>query len=121
MTEWNTAELTRLHDVVEILITPAPSGGVEHPGRLVWVLEIDGRVFVRSWKGPNAVWYRDALRTHRAHIAGGEIDVAVALQDSHDVDELVDAAFLAKYPPEYAVQMNLPLARGTTLELFPIR
>ena len=120
MTEWSTAELTRLHDVVEVLITPAPSEGVAHPGRLIWVLEIDGRVFIRSWKGPNADWYRQALQTHRAHIAGGGIGADVVLRVSHDADELIDAAYLAKYSSsEYATQMNLPLARATTLELLP--
>ena len=129
MTQWSAADLISLHDVEEIRITPGPTpapgstpGSTEqtvHPGRLIWVLEIDGRVFVRSWKGPNAVWYRQALLTHRAHIAGDGIDADVLLRESHDADDAVDAAFLAKYPPGEAAQMNVPVPRATTLELLP--
>ncbi len=119
MRQWSTAELTRLREVDEIRITPAPSEESVHPGRLIWVLEIHGRVFVRSWKGRDAAWYRQSLQTHRARIAAEGIDVDVVLQESHDADDEVDAAFLAKYPRDYAVQMNMPEPRETTLELLP--
>jgi len=111
--------LTSLRDVEEVLITPAPAEGVVHPGRLIWVLEIDGRVFVRSWRGPNAAWYRQSLLSYRARIAGDGFDLDVTLRESHDADDVVDAAFLAKYSSHYALEMIAPLARETTLELLP--
>ena len=122
MTDWTAEQLAALHDVEEIRITPAPSGG-EHPGRLIWVLEIGGRVFVRSWKGPTAAWYAQSLQTHRARITtqgdGPGVDLDVRLLEAHDDDDAVDAAYLAKYPGDYAAQMNVPLPRATTLELLP--
>jgi hypothetical protein len=123
MADWTPDQLRFLHDVVEIRITPLKDDGSAWPGRLIWVLEIDGRVWARSWKGEHAEWYERALVTRRARIStdDGEFDAQVQLRSDQD-DEVaakVDAEFLRKYGDPYAHEMNEPLARVTTVELVP--
>jgi hypothetical protein len=119
MTSWSGSQLATLHDVREIRITPADESS---PGRLIWVLETGGRVFVRSWKGPGAAWYRDTLACGGAHISGQDVEIEadVTVARASDADAAVDAEFLRKYGDPYASEMNLPLARETTLELTSI-
>jgi hypothetical protein len=119
MTSWSGSQLATLHDVHEIRIAPADESS---PGRLIWVLETGGRVFVRSWKGPGAAWYRHTLACGGAHISGQDVEIEadVTVARARDADAAVDAEFLRKYGDPYASEMNEPLARETTLELTPI-
>ena len=91
-------------------------------GRLIWVLETGGRIFVRSWKGAHKAWYRDTLACGGGHISGQDIEIEadVTVARATDADAAIDAEFLRKYGDPYASEMNLPLARETTLELIPL-
>jgi hypothetical protein len=111
---WTPEQLRVLHDVAEIRITPADGAS---PGRLIWVLELDGHVIVRSWKGPDKTWYRDVVRAGGAEIQGDGIAASVEVRAAPEFDEAADAEFLRKYGDPYATEMTLPLARQTTLEL----
>jgi hypothetical protein len=119
MTSWSASQLTTLRDVQEIRITPADESS---PGRLIWVLETGGRVFVRSWKGPDKAWYRDTLACGGAHISGQDVEIEadVTVARSTDADAAVDAEFLRKYGDPYAIEMTQSPARETTLELLPL-
>lgn len=123
MTDFTADELAYLHDVKEIRIAPQRDDGTLWPGRLIWVLVVDGRVFARSWKGPDAEWYARAVATWRARITVEEDDSGfgadVSLHPDHDeaTAAAIDAEFLRKYGDPYASEMNLPLAADTTIEL----
>ena len=119
MTSWTASQLQTLHDVQEIRITPADE---RSPGRLIWVVETGGRVFVRSWKGPDKAWYRDVLAAGGAHLSGQDVDIEadVSVGRTAEADAAVDAAFLSKYGDPYATEMTQEPALGTTLELLPI-
>lgn len=123
MSAFTADELAHLHDVKEIRIAPARDDGSLWPGRLIWVLVVDGRVFARSWKGPHAEWFERAMATARAHItveeddSGFGADVSLHPDDDSATAAEIDAEFLRKYGDPYASEMNLPLAAGTTIEL----
>lgn len=119
MTAWSDSQLETLYDVQEIRITPADE---RSPGRLIWVVVVDDRVFVRSWKGPEKTWYRDTVAAGGAQISGQDVEIEadVTVGRASDADDAIDAEFLRKYGDPYAHEMNEPLARDTTLELLPI-
>jgi len=121
MTAWSDADLALLRDVEEVRIAPRREDGSAWPGRLVWVLVVDGRVLVRSWKGPDAEWYRRALATGRALLTtdDGALSAEVVLRAEAGLDATVDAEYLRKYPDPYATEMTRPPAAGTTLILEP--
>lgn len=119
MTSWTASQLETLHEVREIRIQPADE---RSPGRLIWVIEVDGRVFVRSWKGPRRAWYHDTVACGGAHLSGQDVEIEadVTVRRASDADGAVDAELLRKYGDPYASEMNLPIARDTTLELLPL-
>jgi len=123
MAGWTPEQLAFLHDVVEVRITPLQADGTAWPGRLIWVLEVDGAVWARSWKGENVEWYTRAITTRRARLTtdDGELDAEVSLRQDQDAATAakIDAEFLRKYGDPYAQEMNLPLAAATTIELSP--
>ena len=128
MSDWTAEQLTFLHDVVEVRIAPLRDDGSAWPGRLIWVLELDGRVFVRSWKGAHAEWFERAMITHRARLTmdgakgGGDFTAEVSLHPDQDpvTAAAIDAEFLRKYGDPYAKEMNAPIAAETTVELLPV-
>jgi hypothetical protein len=122
--EWTSDQLVFVHDVVEVRIAPLKADRSPWPGRLIWVVQESGRVFARSWKGPEAEWYRRARESGRARLStdDGQLDVVVELRPDQDptTAEWIDAEFLRKYGDPYAQEMNLPLAAETTVELLPL-
>ena len=123
MARWTPEQLSFLHDVVEVRLTPLKHDGTAWPGRLIWVLEVDGRVWARSWKGGEIEWYVRAMATRRARIstegeaAGFEAEGILRPDQDAEVAAKIDAEFLRKYGDPYASEMTLPLAAATTVEL----
>src|SRR4051812_3833378 len=88
---WKPETLTALGEALEVDVTPFGRDGSRRPSRTVWSIRVGDELYVRSWKGPSAVWFRDALATHRGEIAvtgGGasqqvtfeEVDAAAPVQ-----------------------------------------
>ena len=80
-----------------------------------------GDLDVRSYKGQNGAWFRDAQRAHQGRIRADGVhkDVTFAEAD-HALDDQIDAACRANYQP-YAATFVPPMltsqARATTLRL----
>ena len=73
--------------------------GTEHRYTGVWVVVVDGRVFVRSWNDKATGWFR-AFRKHPSGtIQAGELEVPVRgkLVRSARIRDAVTVAFGEKY------------------------
>jgi hypothetical protein len=118
---WDAETMDGLAEAREIdLILPAPGRpAVRVP---VWVVAVDGELYVRSWKGDAGRWYRRARRHGAGSVAasGREHPVRFVPAADADLDAAVDRVFLSKYADsEYAAAMTRPPAAGTTLRLEP--
>mgnify|MGYP002734364219 FL=1 len=116
--------LARFRDVDEIRVAPYAEDGFAYDGRLVWVVVVDGRVFIRSWKGAEAEWFVRSARSRRARITVHDepdtgIEVVFQRERDADVQARIDAEYLRKYPRPYSHEMTLPAAAATTLEVLP--
>lgn len=124
MSGFPESDLALLRDVAEIRIAPYAEDGFLFPGRLVWVVVVNERVFVRSWKGRDAEWYTRASASRRARVTTDEEPVfahEVSLDPVRDdeTQNAIDAEYLRKYPPPYNREMTLPKAVETTFEVRP--
>jgi hypothetical protein len=95
----------------------------EHRVIGIWVVVVDGRVFVRSWSMKPEGWYRAFLHqpSGSIQVAGEEIAIgAVPIKDKR-LRDAVDRAYLEKYNSKgslkYAKDLCSPRSRATTLEL----
>ena len=99
--------------------------GAEHRFIGIWVVVVEGRVFVRSWSLKPRSWYRTFLEEPRGTIVvdGHEIDVRAVQTRSERLKKAVDQAYLTKYNTpgsvKYAKDLGRKKSRDTTTELVP--
>ena len=89
-------------------------GGFERPGFLdIWMVEVDGRVFARSWGKSARSWFSAFLATGAGEIRYGDRVIGVKgrqlTKDPH-MNARIDRAYLEKYTQEE----NVYYAKGIT-------
>ena len=122
MTAWTSDELnTRRADEVEL--TTLRSDGTPRKPVTIWVVRHGDDLYVRSYLGSGAAWFRAAQARPEGRIQAGGIDKDVLFVDAdQDLNEQIDAAYRTKYTPvapSYVEPMVSPQARATTLKLVP--
>jgi len=91
----------------------------------IWVVVVEGRVFVRSWSLQRRSWWRTFLEEPRGSIqvAGRTIPVRAVRTRGERVKDAVDRAYLEKYGSgaslKYARDLGSARSRATTTELVP--
>jgi hypothetical protein len=100
--------------------TQAPGGPVHRT--IIWAVVDDDEVFVRSYLGPTARWYREALANPAVavHVDGRRIpSTAIPATDPDSIERTSDG-FRRKYAGDSAVKaMVAPGNLETTLRLEP--
>jgi hypothetical protein len=123
MTTWTNDELDTIGDADELRIAAArPDGTLRNPVT-IWVVRKDNELYVRSYKGTSAGWYRGTQASHQGHVQAGGIDKDVTFVDvGRDLDRPIDEAYKAKYRRfggEYVDPMVAAPAQETTIRLVP--
>ena len=92
----------------------------------IWVVVVEGRVFVRSWSLKPRSWYRTLLEDPygAVQIAGRELAVRAVRTRSDRLKDAVDRAYVEKYKTpgaiKYARDLGRAKSRATTTELVPL-
>jgi hypothetical protein len=122
---WNAETLAALAAAKEVDITPIDADGTPRTGRTIWSIGVGDELYVRSWKGRGAVWFRDVLETGRGEVAvtGGGASQPVTVEEvdaAASVQADISATFLTKYAADgYAGAMNEQGPVEATLRLVP--
>lgn len=122
---WNPETLRAIADAVEVDVTPVEADGTRRATRTIWSIGVGDEIYVRSWKGRGAVWFRDALATGQGEIAvtGGGATQLVTFEEvdaGASVQTQISATFLSKYAADgYASAMNEDAPLGATLRVLP--
>jgi hypothetical protein len=118
---FDSETLDRLEKIEEIRIVTTTPDAKKHRAT-IWVVVVDGAVFVRSFTGPKGRWYQNILANPKAdlEVEGKNIHVkAVPVRESTLI-ETVSRAYLQKYSGSpYAKDMVRPEVLPTTLRLIP--
>jgi hypothetical protein len=100
--------------------------GAEHRYTGVWVVVVEGRVFVRSWNDKPTGWYR-AFRVQpigRIQLTGREIGVRATQLRGERLRDAVTRAYAEKYDTKASEKWVRgfvePNRAATTLELLPV-
>ena len=100
--------------------------GTEHRYIGIWVVVVDGRVFVRPWNDRRTGWYRAFLAERRGSVKIGQRDVQVRARPARGekLNDAVDRAYSEKYTTKpnqkYVKGFATAKRRATTLELLPV-
>lgn len=123
MTAWTSDELDTIGRADELQIAALRPDGTLRKPVTIWVVRIGDELYVRSYKGPGAAWFRGTQVRSEGHIwAGGiEKEVSFVEETAPDINDQIDSAYRTKYhrSPSYVPPMVSPEARATTLRLVP--
>ena len=92
----------------------------------IWVVVVEGRVFVRSYSLKERSWYRTFLEDPRGiiEVNGKQMKVRPVFTRSERLKKLVEAAYAEKYNTQGSLQFvkgfRLKKRRDTTTELVPL-
>lgn len=116
---YSEAELDLIDRTEEVEIETNGAEGAVHK-TIIWAVVDDGEVFVRSYRGPDARWYREALADPSValHVDGQRLPArAVPASDPASV-ERTSAEILSKYAGDPAAKsMVRPDLLDLTLRL----
>jgi hypothetical protein len=124
MTDWTGDELDRIAEATELTIqAQRPDGTLRQP-LPVWVVRDVDQLYVRSYRGDAAAWYRAARTSGVGRIRAGGVEKDVTFTSVADsgTDDRIDDAYRTKYRSygaAYTAPMTAPAARATTLRLTP--
>ena len=102
------------------------AGSAPHRFIGVWMVVVEGRLFVRSWSLKPRSWYRTFLVDPVGAITIGdrELRVRAVRTRSERLKDAVSAAYAAKYntpaSKKYVRDLSGTRSRGTTTELVPL-
>ena len=117
---WDPTTARHLADTGEIeVVVPAP--GRPDARTPIWIVAVDGDLYVRSWKGGAGIWYRRAHQHGTGSIiaAGREHQVRFSAVDP-GLNAQIDQAYRHKYGnSSYTTAMTRPPATSTTVRLDP--
>ena len=118
-TRWSEQQLAVLNETDELRLTIAGKTVI------IWMVTVEGEVFVRSVYGRGSKWFQRALTHGQGEISAGRVQQSVRLVEPGDQSQAaVDAAFRSKYQ-RYAKSIVdstvTPKAQGASLQLFPRR
>jgi hypothetical protein len=92
----------------------------------IWVVAVEGRIFVRSWSLKPRSWWRSFLEDPYGSMFVGEHEIPIrTIQTrSERLKDLVSQAYQEKYNTpgsvQYVKDMSRKKSRDTTTELIPI-
>jgi hypothetical protein len=115
--------LAAFADTDEIEIITAASPDAPRHRTVIWVVaDAEGRVLIRSYLGPGARWFREAI-LHPAvtvHVSGRAIDATALVATDEGRIAACSRGYREKYPDDPATdQMVSEAVLSTTLELVP--
>ncbi|HEX2756182.1 MAG TPA: nitroreductase/quinone reductase family protein [Candidatus Limnocylindrales bacterium] len=117
---FGTEDLARLAAAEEVEIeTQAPDGPAHRA--VIWIVVDGSDTFVRSYLGPDARWYREAVANPAValHVEGRRLSAtAIPATDPDSIDR-VSAGFRAKYAPGASTTAMTTQYFDTTLRLEP--
>lgn len=126
MNAWTGEQVDRIAAVEELKIaTPKRDGTLRLPIP-IWVVRHGDALYVRSYLGEDASWYRGAQTHNQGHISAGDVDADVSFNRVTDeaINAEIDAAYRVKYGrygPRFLDSMTSPAARAATLQIIPQR
>ena len=116
---YSEAEIDLIDRTEEVDIETNGADGAVHR-TIIWAVVDDGDVFVRSYRGPNARWYREALADPSValHVDGQRLPVTAVLASDADSIERTSAGILRKYAGDPAAKaMVAPELLDLTIRL----
>jgi hypothetical protein len=119
--EWTVDQLQRIDAARELEISGRSSEAKPRRWLPIWVVCVDGQVYVRTWYRRSTGWFGHAVetRTARIRVPGLEADVGVEDLGDRAPTAAINHAYEAKYGGGGTGGMTTEEAVAATLRLVP--
>lgn len=86
----------------------------------IWVVEVEGSLYVRAYNGVNSRWYKSALSQKSGKIKSNGTEFRVQFQPiSGEINDKIDEAYRVKYSSSsYLQSMISDRAKAATVKVF---
>jgi hypothetical protein len=123
MTVWTSDELNKIGKAEELQIASLRQDGTLRKPVIIWVVRVGDDLYVRSANGRTSAWFRGTQERHEGRIQAGGVDKDVTFveETNSGINDMVDAAYLAKYGryPQYVAPMVTSEVKAATIKLVP--
>lgn len=87
----------------------------------IWVVEVDGDLYVRAYNGKHSKWYGAAVKQKSGKIKAAGLERSVGFEPvSGETNNQIDEAYKAKYATSpYLNSMISDRARSATIKIVP--
>jgi len=120
---WSAEDFGRIAAADELRVAPMRADGTPRDPTTIWVVGVEGRLYIRSAYSTRAAWWRAAHRAGHGRVHAPGMERTVEFVDVLDERvDAIDSAYRTKYRRYSASLVNTmvtPEARATTLELKP--
>ena len=123
---WTPEQLARIAQARELEIASRRADGRLGRWLPIWVVCVDGKVYVRTWYRRTSGWFGQVTVTGQARVRVPGVEVNVVVADIGDTDLDVRAAINRAYGVKYGTSgdatvagMTTSAAAATTLRLAP--
>ncbi|GAA4172674.1 DUF2255 family protein [Gryllotalpicola koreensis] len=122
MSNWSEVEYLSIASAVEIEITTRRTDGTLRPWVPIWVIGAGDELYIRSWRGRSAAWFRHVSAHSEARIRAGSAEYDIAVIDVPRDDAahpLINQEYQRKYAryPTHVPPMLAETAVTATLRL----
>ena len=124
MAAWTNDELNKIGKAEELQIASLRRDSTLRNPVTIWVVRLGDDLYVRSYRGRTAAWFRGAQVRHEGHIRAGGVNKDVTFLEEVDptVNDQIDVVYRTKYrryAASYVDPMVTPEARAATIKLVP--
>jgi hypothetical protein len=120
---WTPGQLARIGDAEELRLASRRANSTLRSFTTMWVVRVDGELYIRSAGGPRRPWYRHALSSRRGRLQAGGTEADVSFAGvAPEAQAAIDAAYHAKYDrygPAIVGHVTGPAAHAVTVRLLP--
>ena len=124
MTTWTQHELATIGGADELQLASLRRDDSLRKPVTIWVVRHGDDLYVRSYNGRAAAWFRSMAVRHEGIIRAGGISKEVTFEEEINpgINDQIDAAYRVKYRRSgggYVNAMVAPAARAATIKLVP--
>jgi len=120
MSGWTDDELRELAQAREVRVAGRRADGTSRTPVIVWHVVVDGKLYLRSVKGPQGQWYKGVARYFEGFLSWGGRTRAVTYTLDSSQDAAIDAAYAAKYGTGSSTRaITTDLSKQTTVRVDP--
>jgi hypothetical protein len=123
MNAWTSDDLNNIGAAEELEIASLRRDGILRKPVTIWVVRHGDDLYVRSFKGRTAAWFRGTQLRHEGRIRAGGVEKDVTFVDPDpNLNDQIDAAYRTKYRrygARFVNPMVSPEARSATIKLVP--